>query len=261
MALTLLDADRMIAACDEAGVQLFVVKQNRFNVPVSQAARGARGGTLRQAGDGHRASPLVPTQVVLRPGRLARHLGDRRWRPDEPGQPPRRPARVDDGRRRHRVRDVHDRARRHRDRGHGGRDPAVPQRCARRHRGDHGDAAAGTSRARSRSSARRARSRSPGSRSTRCGTWQFSRSPPEDDDVLSKYSVNPPNVYGFGHQAYYEHVVECHSPRARPAGRRPRGPAQPRADHRDLRVDRDRPAGRSCASARPCQPGAGDAGG
>jgi predicted dehydrogenase len=21
--------------------------------------------------------------------------------------------------------------------------------------------------------------------------------------------VNPPNVYGFGHQAYYEHVVDC----------------------------------------------------
>jgi predicted dehydrogenase len=22
-------------------------------------------------------------------------------------------------------------------------------------------------------------------------------------------SVNPPNVYGFGHQAYYEHVLDC----------------------------------------------------
>ena len=27
--------------------------------------------------------------------------------------------------------------------------------------------------------------------------------------MLAKYSVNPPNVYGFGHQAYYEHVVDC----------------------------------------------------
>jgi predicted dehydrogenase len=26
---------------------------------------------------------------------------------------------------------------------------------------------------------------------------------------LEKYSVNPPNVYGFGHQAYYDHVVNC----------------------------------------------------
>ena len=34
MALTLADADRMIAACDIAGSKLFVIKQNRFNVPV-----------------------------------------------------------------------------------------------------------------------------------------------------------------------------------------------------------------------------------
>ena len=34
MALTLPDADAMIAACDEAGVRLFVVKQNRYNLPV-----------------------------------------------------------------------------------------------------------------------------------------------------------------------------------------------------------------------------------
>jgi predicted dehydrogenase len=26
---------------------------------------------------------------------------------------------------------------------------------------------------------------------------------------MQKYSVNPPNVYGFGHQAYYEHVLDC----------------------------------------------------
>ena len=32
---------------------------------------------------------------------------------------------------------------------------------------------------------------------------------PGDDEVMEKYSVNPPNVYGFGHQAYYEHVVDC----------------------------------------------------
>ena len=34
MALTLEDADRMIAAAKENSVQLFVVKQNRYNVPV-----------------------------------------------------------------------------------------------------------------------------------------------------------------------------------------------------------------------------------
>jgi predicted dehydrogenase len=40
-------------------------------------------------------------------------------------------------------------------------------------------------------------------------TWQFAKELPEDREVIEKYSVNPPNVYGFGHQAYYEHVVDC----------------------------------------------------
>ena len=38
-------------------------------------------------------------------------------------------------------------------------------------------------------------------------TWRFSTPLPGDDVVLKEFSVNPPNVYGFGHQAYYEHVV------------------------------------------------------
>jgi predicted dehydrogenase len=39
--------------------------------------------------------------------------------------------------------------------------------------------------------------------------WNFSEALPGDDDVFEKFSVNPPNVYGFGHQEYYEHVVDC----------------------------------------------------
>ena len=27
--------------------------------------------------------------------------------------------------------------------------------------------------------------------------------------MIEKFSVNPPNVYGFGHQAYYQHVIDC----------------------------------------------------
>jgi len=38
--------------------------------------------------------------------------------------------------------------------------------------------------------------------------WNFTESKEEDSEVMEKYSVNPPNVYGFGHQAYYEHVVD-----------------------------------------------------
>jgi predicted dehydrogenase len=40
-------------------------------------------------------------------------------------------------------------------------------------------------------------------------TWQFAHREPGDQDVMEKYSVNPPNVYGFGHHAYYEHIVNC----------------------------------------------------
>jgi predicted dehydrogenase len=39
--------------------------------------------------------------------------------------------------------------------------------------------------------------------------WRFSKELDSDRDVVEKFSVNPPNVYGFGHQAYYEHVVKC----------------------------------------------------
>ena len=39
-------------------------------------------------------------------------------------------------------------------------------------------------------------------------TLNFSHKIDGDDNVIDKFSVNPPNVYGFGHQAYYEHVVD-----------------------------------------------------
>jgi predicted dehydrogenase len=38
--------------------------------------------------------------------------------------------------------------------------------------------------------------------------WNFTNQKNGDSDVMKKYSVNPPNIYGFGHQAYYEHVVD-----------------------------------------------------
>lgn len=47
-------------------------------------------------------------------------------------------------------------------------------------------------------------------------TWNFSNSGPEDENVLQRYSVNPPNVYGFGHKAYYDHVVSCLVEKKRP---------------------------------------------
>jgi UDP-N-acetyl-2-amino-2-deoxyglucuronate dehydrogenase len=40
-------------------------------------------------------------------------------------------------------------------------------------------------------------------------TWIFEDEQDGDTNVLEEFSVNPPNVYGFGHQAYYEHVIDC----------------------------------------------------
>jgi len=38
--------------------------------------------------------------------------------------------------------------------------------------------------------------------------WNFAKETEQDLQVAEKYSVDPPNVYGFGHKAYYEHVVD-----------------------------------------------------
>ncbi len=39
-------------------------------------------------------------------------------------------------------------------------------------------------------------------------TWNFVESRPGDEEVIAKYRQNPPDVYGFGHRAYYEKAVE-----------------------------------------------------
>lgn len=38
--------------------------------------------------------------------------------------------------------------------------------------------------------------------------WNFTQRSDEDEDIKNKYSVNPPNVYGFGHLAYYEDIID-----------------------------------------------------
>lgn len=43
----------------------------------------------------------------------------------------------------------------------------------------------------------------------RMKAWNFVEPQADDNEVMEKFSVNPPNVYGFGHHAYYEHVVDC----------------------------------------------------
>ena len=82
---------------------------------------------------------VVADPAILRLGRLAGHLGPRRRRrPDEPGDPQRRPALLADGRRRRdHGDDRHAGPRADRGRGHGGRRLAVQERGPGHDRGGH----------------------------------------------------------------------------------------------------------------------------
>lgn len=71
MALTLEDADRMIEACDQAGIRLFVVKQNRFNLPVKK---------LREAVDAGRFGKLVMGTIRVRWCRTQEYYDQDKWR-------------------------------------------------------------------------------------------------------------------------------------------------------------------------------------
>jgi len=38
--------------------------------------------------------------------------------------------------------------------------------------------------------------------------WNFADRVDGDNEIFEKYSENPPNVYGFGHKSYYDHIVD-----------------------------------------------------
>ena len=71
MALTLEDADTMIQACEKAGVHLFVVNQNRFNLPIQK---------LRLAVERERFGKLVMGSVRLRWCRPQSYYDQANWR-------------------------------------------------------------------------------------------------------------------------------------------------------------------------------------
>jgi UDP-N-acetyl-2-amino-2-deoxyglucuronate dehydrogenase len=71
MALTLSDADAMISACDAAGVRLFVVKQNRYNAAVQKA---------RSALESGRFGKLVMGTVRVRWCRTQQYYDQAPWR-------------------------------------------------------------------------------------------------------------------------------------------------------------------------------------
>jgi predicted dehydrogenase len=208
MALRLDDADAMIQACDAAGVKLFVVKQNRFNVPVVKA---------REALDAGRFGRLVLGTVRVRWCRDQEYYDQDSWRGtwayDGGVLTNQASHHVDmlewffgD------VESVHARA------------------CTALARIETEDTAIATLKFRNgalgiieaTTAARPTDLEGSLSILGEGGTveisgfavnkirhWRFANELPSDLEVVEKFSVNPPNVYGFGHQAYYEHIIDC----------------------------------------------------
>lgn len=208
MALALSDADAMIEACDQAGVKLFVVKQNRFNVPIIK---------LREALEQKRFGKLVMGTVRVRWCRPQAYYDQDSWRGTWA---------LDGG-------VLTNQASHHVDllewmmgevdsvcamsntalvdieaedtavvilRFKNGALGVIEATTAVRPTDLEGSlsilGAGGTVEV-------------AGFAVNKMKTWNFVEPIPGDEDVMDTYSVNPPNVYGFGHHAYYEHVVDC----------------------------------------------------
>lgn len=208
MALTLDDADAMIRACDAAGVRLFVVKQNRFNVPVVKA---------REALEEGRFGKMVLGTVRVRWCRTQQYYDQDAWRGTWA---------LDGGvltnQASHHVDllewmmgdvqsvfalsttalvniETEDTA-------------AVVLKFASGALGviEATTAARPTDIEGSLSLlGERGTVEIGGFAVNEMKLWRFTEPRDGDDRVLNEFSVNPPNVYGFGHQAYYEHVVDC----------------------------------------------------
>jgi len=208
MALTLDDADAMIKACDDAGVKLFVVKQNRFNVPVMK---------LRQALEEGRFGKLVLGTVRVRWCREQAYYDQDKWRGTWA---------LDGG-------VLTNQASHHVDLLEwmmGEVDGVYAMSSTALAKIETEDTAVVTVRFKSgalgiieATTAARPKDLEGsisilGEKGTvviggfavnQMNTWNFRDPEPGDAEVMSKYSVNPPDVYGFGHKTYYEHVVEC----------------------------------------------------
>lgn len=207
MALTIDDADAMIQACDTHGVKLFVVKQNRFNVPVVK---------LREALEANRFGKLVLGTVRVRWCRDQSYYDQDAWRGTWA---------LDGG-------VLTNQASHHIDLLQwmmGDVESVFAQSTTALVNIEAEDTAVVVLKFRSGAlgiieATTAARPRDlEGSISilgekgsveiggfavNRMKSWDFTQPVAGDAEVMQKYSVNPPNVYGFGHQAYYEHVVE-----------------------------------------------------
>lgn len=208
MALTLDDADAMIQTCDAAGIKLFVVKQNRFNVPVLK---------LREALEKNRFGKLVMGTVRVRWCRDQIYYDQDAWRGTWA---------LDGG-------VLTNQASHHVDLLEwmmGDVESVFAKSATALVNIEAEDTAVAVLKFRNgalgiieATTAVRPKDLEGsisilgetgtveigGFAVNRMKVWNFTTPKHDDDEVLEKYSVNPPNVYGFGHQAYYEHVIDC----------------------------------------------------
>jgi predicted dehydrogenase len=208
MALTLDDADSMIQACDSVGAKLFVVKQNRFNVPVLK---------LRETLEQGRFGKLVIGTVRVRWCRDQSYYDQARWRGTWA---------MDGG-------VLTNQASHHVDMLEwlmGDVESVFARSITALAKIEAEDTVVATLKFKNgalgvieATTATRPRDLEgsisilgeggtveiAGFAVNMMKTWNFVDIKPGDEDVMEKYSVNPKNVYGFGHQAYYEYVVNC----------------------------------------------------
>lgn len=208
MALRLQDADDMIRACDEAGVKLFVVKQNRFNVPVLKA---------REALEAGRFGKLVLGTVRVRWCCEQAYYDQDSWRGTwayDGGVLTNQASHCIDllewffGD----VISVHARAITALVRIEA-EDTAVATLKFKNGALGIIEATTATRPTNLEGSlsilGEKGVVEIAGLAVNKIRHWRFVDELPSDKDVIERFSVNPPNVYGFGHQAYYQHVVDC----------------------------------------------------
>lgn len=207
MALTLEDADKMIESCDKFGIRLFVVKQNRYNLPVQK---------LREALEAGRFGKIVMGSVRVRWCRDNAYYKQDSWRgtwAQDGGVFTNQASHHIDllewmlgdvesvfAKSRTALSDIETE-----DTGvavlkfKNGALGVIEATTATRPKdlegslsilGELGSVEIG------------------GFAVNEIKHWNFTNAMESDKEVMEKYSVNPPNVYGFGHKEYYLHVVD-----------------------------------------------------
>lgn len=207
MALTIADADAMISACQAAGVKLFVVKQNRYNLPVQK---------LMEAHQQGRFGKLVMGTVRVRWCRTQAYYDQGAWRGTYAldggvfanqashhidllqwflGKPVSVTAKA-----RTALVDIEAE-----DTGaaiitfESGAIGIIEATTAARPRDTEGSLSV---------LGEKGLVEIAGFAVNSMRTWNFSQVLPEDTDVIANFSEDPPDVYGFGHIAYLNHVVD-----------------------------------------------------